>query len=94
MVKSGCDFRELSLIEMRPYQAGDPFNYTSFPLSIPCKNKGYTITCENIQVTLHEERDPEMKQLVWDLTKEEQKKLKEQIGYLGTDLNCVFSSIR
>lgn len=35
-----------------------------------------------------------MKQLVFDLTKEEQKKLKEKVGYVGVDLNCVFSSIR
>lgn len=94
MVKSGCDFRELSYIELKPHQEADPFHYTSFPLTIPCPSKGFTITCDRLEVCLVEKRDEAMKQLVFDLTKEEQKKLKEKIGYVGVDLNCVFSSIR
>lgn len=71
MVKSGCDFRELSLIELKPHNEGDAFVYKSFPLSIPCPSKGFTITCEKLTVTLDIHRDDEMKKLVFDLTKEE-----------------------
>jgi 5'-nucleotidase len=71
MVKSGCDFRELSFITLIHHREEDVFHYTSFPLVIPCKNKGFTITCEKLEVTLAEKKDEEMKAIVFELTKEE-----------------------
>lgn len=60
---------------------------------VPCPSKKFTVTCEQVLVCLKEARDEEMKKVVFDLSKEEQKRMKEAIGYTGVDLNAVFSSV-
>ncbi len=88
MLKSGADFKELSFIELKPFEEIDIFHYDSFPLSIPCKSKGFTVVVERLFITHSIKVDDEMKKIVFDLTKEEQKKLKEKVGFLGTDMEC------
>ena len=75
-VKSGCDFREYSFIEIEDHKEGDEFNATDFPLKVPCPNKGFTITCKREFVNLDVPRDKEMKKIVLEMTKEENKWLK------------------
>lgn len=47
MVKSGCDFREISILEVDTYKEEDEFSY-DFPLVVPAPSKGYTVTCTKV----------------------------------------------
>ena len=61
---------------------------------VPCPNKGFTVKCDRVFVNLDVPRDKEMKKVVLELTKEENKRLLQPVGYSGVDLNAVFAYIR
>jgi 2',3'-cyclic-nucleotide 2'-phosphodiesterase (5'-nucleotidase family) len=47
-VKSGCDFRELSVIDIGSHKDTDVLRTDQFPLIIPLKSKGITIECNKV----------------------------------------------
>jgi hypothetical protein len=64
MVKSGHDFREMSLIKISDWKEEDVFEYDTFPLTIPCKSKGFSLKVTKLETTLKLLPDPDMKMQV------------------------------
>lgn len=93
IVKSGCDFRELSKLDIIQTRDEDIFQKHQDAM-VKCRRRGLIMKREQVLITKKFEPHPEMQECVEQLHKDINKKLRRPCGCTGVDLDGRFGVIR